>query len=447
MTFMHYEEIQKKESNMGLLNKKAHFITIDNNGLIQQFKHLNIHGINTMLITDKNGIERFRRLNFKNIYLIPVFQQKILTFFKQKQKNTTNWSNNDIFQQKGKKVIEEIPKLNTKREQRIISEIAIRAVYALNLDYALVKVGVTVGEKPWILYVNPTIEGNEKIEELFNVAIQEFLTKWNQLLSASSYKVTLGADPEFVLRGPSGQLILASQYLPKKGLVGCDDIWTNHDRSQLPLGEFRPIPSEDPKKLLINLYRTMLLGSKKIRNTHVEWLAGALPIKGYPIGGHVHFSHIWLNSFLLRALDNYLTLPIFLLEDPNGKGRRPKYGFLGDYREQFHGGFEYRTLPSWIVSPTITKGVFALAKIIAENYIYLYQNPLQEIEIQRAYYEGDKDAIRPVVEGLWEELKQLKDYQTYQSYLNPLKNLIDRDYSWDENKDIRKLWKLPPYHK
>ena len=70
-------------------------------------------------------------------------------------------------------------------------------------------------------------------------------------------------------------------------------------------------------------------------------------------------SRIWLTSRLLRVLDNYLALPFILIEDQNTKLRRPRYGFLGDFRRKTHGGFEYRTLPSWIVSPRITKGVIA----------------------------------------------------------------------------------------
>lgn len=40
-----------------------------------------------------------------------------------------------------------------------------------------------------------------------------------------------------------------------------------------------------------------------------------MPQPGFPLGGHLHFSGVALNGALLRALDNYLALPLALLED------------------------------------------------------------------------------------------------------------------------------------
>lgn len=423
-----------------ILNKSASAKRLEKENLIEQLELLNLHGINTPISAQRGKV---KKINYNTIYLVPIFQQKVLAIYRQTRLTTNNWLDSSLV--KNKIYLEKVKGFRNKREEKKVLTQAINAVYALNLDFALVKIGVSNNSQAWVLYVNPFPENNGEITSLFEKAIQAFTDRWQKLLEKNNSNVVLGADPEFILQDQEGKLVLASTYLPKSGPAGCDQIWINRDRTQLPLAELRPTPTADPRELLINLYKTMLAASNKIKDKKIKWLAGAMPIPGYPIGGHIHFSNIWLNSFLLRALDNYLTLPLTLLEDKKGANRRPKYGFLGDYRTQFHGGFEYRTPPSWIVSPVVTKGVIALAKLIAENYQYLYQNPLKDINIQIAYYTGDKETLRPVVKKLWNELKTLGDYSLYERYLHPFEELINRGYTWNENSDIRRAWYLPPY--
>lgn len=432
------EDVLLKEKTYKL-NSQSKKIT-DAEGIIEQLKLLNMHGIATPF-TKQYG--KVKKLSYRDIYLVSVFQQKVLAFYKQTNNTTAgNWINSTIVKNNNKIYLSKINSFKSKREEKRVRELAIRAIYALNLDYGIVKIGLTGGAKPWVLFVNSTPDAASEVNDLFSQAISNFEEKWLKSTGIGTNGVTLGADPEFVIGGVDGRLIMASKFLPKNGQAGCDRIWTNNDRSQLPLAELRPTPSSDPGKLFINLYNSMLIANKKINSPKVKWMAGAMPIAGYPIGGHIHFSNIWLNSLLLRALDNYLTLPITLLEDVNGMSRRPRYGFLGDYRAQFHGGFEYRTLPSWLVSPRVTKGAIALAKLVAENYQSLEQNPLQKVEIQKAYYSGDKNVLRPIVINLWKELKQLSDFKLYDKYLLPLEELINTGYSWDEAKDIRIAWRL-----
>jgi len=427
-----------------ILNKNAKEI-LDASQLAEQLFQLTFHGIYTPLniITGK-----FKKLIYKRIYYIPVFQQETLAnYVISNNKSNENWVNSSIIKNKDNVTLYEFNKFRSLREERRVKNIAIRAVYALNLDYGIVKIGVTSGEKPWVLYVNPNLESNKKMESLFEKAIKSFLVSWDKNLISANKKILIGCDPEFILQDSYGKMVLASTYLPEKGQAGCDRIWINHDRYQLPLAEIRPIPANEPRQLVLNLYTSLLICSKKITDKKLKWLAGSMPIKNYPLGGHIHLSNISVNSFLLRALDNYLTLVITLFEDENGIGRRPKYGFLGDYRIKYHGGFEYRTLPSWLVSPTITKGVFALTKLIADNYLYLYQNPLENINVQKAYYEGNKTQLKPIVLNLWNELKELGDYKLYEKYLVPLEKYINTDFRWNEKIDFREVWFLPPYHK
>src|SRR5690606_17843696 len=191
----------------------------------------------------------------------------------------------------------------------------------------------------------------------------------------------------------------------------------------------------------------MLYAAKKVNDASIRWLAGGMPYPGYPLGGHIHFSGVHLNFKLLRALDNYLALPLVLAEDPRGIKRRPKYGFLGDFRRQFHGGFEYWTLPSWLVSPTITKGVIAAAQVIAAQYPYLRYNPLKDSSIQTAYYQGSKGKLKKIVPTLWRDLARLPEYKEYQTYLDGFFSLLLSGTTWNERVDFRRRWKLAPYNR
>jgi hypothetical protein len=64
-----------------------------------------------------------------------------------------------------------------------------------------------------------------------------------------------------------------------------------------------------------------------------------------------------------------------MIENPRSASlRRKRYGNLADFRIKKYGGFEYRTLGSWLVSPEITRGVLCLAKITISHYLELDQN-------------------------------------------------------------------------
>jgi hypothetical protein len=189
----------------------------------------------------------------------------------------------------------------------------------------------------------------------------------------------------------------------------------------------------------------MQMASRKIADDSLVWVAGGMPSNGFPLGGHVHFSGIPLNSELLRVLDNYLALPLVLLEDSTTGTRKPKYGFLGDFRRQRHGGFEYRVPPSWIVSPTVARGVLSLSKLLADHYRLLRSRPLDEPTVQEAYYLGDKQRIRPLLPSLWNDLVRLPAYRTYERYLTPLKAMMLHMEGWKEQDDIRQRWKIGPF--
>ncbi|GLI05461.1 hypothetical protein YDYSG_14910 [Paenibacillus tyrfis] len=322
---------------------------------------------------------------------------------------------------------------------------AVKAIYALGLDYGVVRIGVRPDGSLAVRGVEAVPLLTPRFAELFAEAINRYGEPPEEQTAAKSGDVMLGADPEFLLLNRQGKVTLASRFAEKDGPFGCDSIVLPGRRKIFALAELRPQPSTDVRELVIHLHRTMQLAAKRISDAELIWVAGGMPVRGFPLGGHIHFSGVELSSRLLRALDNYMALPLTLLEGETTGARKPRYGFLGDFRRKKYGGFEYRVLPSWMVSPAVTKGVLALAKLVAGNDHALKQRPLSDPEVVKAYYRGDKERIRLLLPALWRDLERIPEYGRHESYLLPLRRMMLRMKSWNEREDIRPKWKISPF--
>lgn len=408
---------------------------------------LHLHGIKTVASHAGRSHVKDERPVFTYKYKVAVFHLQTLIVYEKKE--TLLLSEKSLHNQRqlntNSSYIEVTPDRASFHVRRASRE-AVKAVYALGLDYGLVTIGVLPSGHTLVLDVEPVPKLNEKLAMLFAQAIDRYEIAIGKELRRKE-RALLGSDPEFLLLSPQGKVVFADRFLTRDGPVGCDAIVLSGHRLILPLAELRPRPSTDPRELAKNLRSTMQLAARKIEDESLAWLSGGMPVGGYPLGGHIHFSRCGLNVHLLRALDNYLALPLILIEGATTRERRPRYGFLGDFRKKSHGGFEYRTLPSWMQSPDITRGVFALASLIADNYWLLPRQPLQEPDIQAAYYRGDKQRLQATVAKLWQDLEQLKGYEVFAGALERLRVRIASMEPWNERDDIRKAWKIAPYHR
>ncbi|MDD3365579.1 MAG: hypothetical protein PHZ03_11410, partial [Syntrophomonas sp.] len=319
-----------------------------------------------------------------------------------------------------------------------IADLAKRIIYLMGLDYGMVKIGLTGARKARVLSVN----SSPLIREM---DIKTLLRKLDRLISNTegmeSQEVKMGADPEFMLANArNGRMVPASQFFPREGIVGCDNIRIP-SRQQRPVAELRPKPDYSPLQLLSNLKQALYSANTLSPYRNIKWLAGSQPFGGYSIGGHIHFSNVTLNNHILRALDNYVGLPLFLIENQiTAVKRRKKYGFLADFRTKDYGGFEYRTPGSWLVSPEVTTAAFCLGKIVASNYLQLTRNCFITIEAQRAFYEGDQEYLRPLFRDIWADIQNLSMYNSFSEELQFIADMIQNDMNWDERVDIRKTW-------
>lgn len=333
----------------------------------------------------------------------------------------------------------ELGRLNKRgRALTKIMRIAVRALYCLGLDLARVTLEASTAHQGYsIIAVRPSPRVTEEEETL----LAEAIVGEHRAQVTDHAQAMIGMDLEFLLCRADGKVVSAAQYLERHGQAGYDGI-NVHGKAVYPLVELRPKPDTEPKLIFRNLMATMRAAAKNINNAELSWLAGGMPKQGFCLGGHIHLSNIPLTTRLLKALDNYLALPLVMIEPASSRRRRPRYGFLGDYRHQFHGGFEYRTLPSWIVSPVVAKGVIALVRLIADHHEQLTQTPLNQEKYQSYFYNGSSINLYSIVHTLWSDLESTSSYERYRHHLNPLKQLIIKHEPWQETEDIRKAWHI-----
>ncbi|WP_234032765.1 putative amidoligase domain-containing protein [Paenibacillus faecalis] len=310
-----------------------------------------------------------------------------------------------------------------------------RALYALGTDQGEVQIAALSGRR----YAIERIVLNQEsgVDGLSCHGMKDQVTRMENQAA-----FLMGMDPEFILVNREGDVVSASLYLDRNGVAGSDAVREGEEVSY-PLAELRPAPQQHPDALLKSMRLALLSAKQQITDSSLLWKAGGMPVPGFPLGGHIHFSGVRISLPLLQSLDNYLALPLAILEDPSSRARRPRYGFLGDYRMQPHGGFEYRTLPSFLVSPFITKASLYMAYLIIHHHDKLRARPLNRERYHKAYYEGRVEVLQECAAKLHRDFALLPDYDRFAKVIDRVFAYIAEGRKWDESRDIRPLWNIP----
>lgn len=325
---------------------------------------------------------------------------------------------------------------------RRLEKAAVRALYTVGVDEGQVCIATRSGRRYLIEEIR-MIAGNSKtVMSAKGQGIDRNRASNETYDSTPGISLTMGMDPEFVLMRESGEIVHASDFMERGGVAGSDAVRFQGEVIY-PIAELRPSPKPNPKALLLEMQKALQEAHSQILDHSLSWRAGALPYVDFPLGGHIHFSGVRLSLPLLQALDNYLALPLVLLEDPRGRFRRPRYGYLGDFRRQAHGGFEYRTLPSFLVSPLVAKVSLYVAYLIARYSDRLPARPLNSERYHRAYYEGDKPVLKECIAGWHRDLAALPEYADYAREIELALSHMEAGRTWDESRDIRPLWNIP----
>ena len=376
------------------------------------------------------------RAQYVRYYQVPVFDLRPLSCFRTEAKHI--WLGRRIAE-----VVDSFTELTGEYDEqaRRVSLLAVRAVHALGLEFALVSLAVNPYGRPVIVDVSPTPVLRGRVLELYAEACGEYIDAMERSRVGPPANFLLGTDLEFMLKGKHGKIVLASRFFSPKGVVGCDERSLGGDRSKRPLAELRPEPARTPEELCQNIEAAIQLANRRTPRPFPQWMAGSAPFDRFPIGGHIHFSGIPYTSRLIHLLDVYIGLPLMLIEDPvTAVRRRPRYGFLGDIRHKGYGGFEYRTPASFLVDPDIALGALSLAYLTALNQHALPYFPLHREESMQAFYRSDRDSLLPLVESVRAELRRLPQYARYRDAVEPIFTMIQNDEVWDEAIDVRTAW-------
>lgn len=327
------------------------------------------------------------------------------------------------------------------RRQRLLLREAVKAVYAAGMDFAEVELAVQANDGFELLNIDFAPQLSEEAEGEMVQALKRYDQAYQAAQRLIHRDIQLGADCELVLSTCDGKAVMASRYLSKQGRVGCDGVMLRGRGMIYPLVELRTLPSHDYKKQVQEIAVSLQLAINRIKRPDLGWFAGGMSLQGLPTGGHLHVSGAWLHAELLRVLDNYMALPYLLLEDDASLRRRPQYGGLGDFRRKNHGGFEYRCLPSWIVSPRLVLSVCALLRYLVEFWRTLRQRPLNDPALQLAFYNGEKTACRDAVEQIWQELQDKASFSPYYRHASYIFTQGLGGHTVDTLQDIRSPWK------
>jgi len=340
------------------------------------------------------------------------------------------------------------------KEARDGSVLATRALHTLRLDFGVVDIGVDSRGHLKVLGIDPAPRVTTRLAEAYAEHIRQRIREAELRQTLPIFQkanphyldkvVSVGADPEFMLRDcRTRRLVMASRFFPREGAVGCDARFVRGSVSGYPLAEIRPAPSYSPLQVVDNIRMVMRKALRLAPYANVEWRAGSMPFDQFPVGGHIHFKGVLLSGQLLRALDNYLAVPLLLIEEPtSARRRREKYGYLGDFRLKPHGGFEYRTPASWLVSPEVTRAALCLAKVIASEYHVLTRDVFLRPDAQHAFVNANREYFIPHFAALWSDLAATPTFGLYEHGMKVLEEMILNHQTWVEKIDIRKTWGL-----
>lgn len=332
----------------------------------------------------------------------------------------------------------------TEKEVKEIEELAVKAVYSLGLDFGVVNMARTSYGKYYVFDVDAVYRCmSEECKDLYIAQFTKTLMRYDRILDDRK-DITIGADVECIIKDKdTGSMIFASDFFDMDGPAGFDNRSVEGGRKHFPILEIRPDYSSNPVEVAHSIQVILNNISESVCYNNTALYAGSMPVYNYWTGGHIHFG-IRPNVKLLKAFDNYLALPLMMIEKVfSGRSRKTKFGELGNFRFKPH-GFEYRTLSSWIINPQTARAVLCLAKVIAQEYLNLSEEFLSTFNDMNAYYSVNKAYFTGKIESAVHNIEGTVSYKMYKSYIEPLLSKVIAFEEWDEDKPINEAWHMTP---
>lgn len=263
--------------------------------------------------------------------------------------------------------------------------------------------------------------------------------------------MTLGSDPELIFVNKRG-LVSAGNYFERQDNHRGDNPEIGGD-GHPATAEIRTKVCGNPRELIEDM-RRILSSNYHLIPENISWVAGSF-VHGKAIGGHIHFG-IDPTDEIVAALDGIVSQIVLLMEDDMGSRQRraSKYGQLGDIRTK-DWGFEYRPLPSWIVSDNIALGVVSLAVAAVFEEVTNGPRSLRNlssgelrpiIDIHRRRFRScAKSYFETRFDTLYEHVTKLSYFRTEEGaelkrHVALLRYIIKNFPDWHNGKDILDRW-------
>jgi len=316
-------------------------------------------------------------------------------------------------------------------------------------------------------------------------------------------RFSVGADPEFSCF-KSGKYIQACNLYPSCRISGgrSFSLMFGYDGAN-QTGEIRPAPTYEAEDFANNVRKCLALGYRIIASQRrydeveekIDELMEEKEIKlkagsywRHPLGGHIHLGirdfqkelpseleecflkprqkeyfrengrywkkkdrELWrYRYFIVNMLDSTVGLGLKLLENwERGQSRSAGYGHFSAFKNA-PWGIEYRTPPSFIVSPEIVKAVFELVQLSIYNIVdrtEITTNLLAELglidinqEWRILYQTETRDKFRSKFRGNW--LKAIPSLDKFKEIegLNPILDLVENEEEWEDEISLFESW-------
>lgn len=294
-------------------------------------------------------------------------------------------------------------------------------------------------------------------------------------ISENIEKITIGADPEFVLVSPD------------TGVAEYGDYVIGRDKKYDPLGsdgpcaELRPTPTNNVEGLVENI-QALFKSPDASKIDKFNWIGGATfghpnMSRVFPIGGHIHFglpklkgaaveTNTTLQRRVARILDEMVALPLVKIDTPRPDYRRNNlhYGKFEDIRA-YNYKFEWR-VPSglWLVHKELAHAVLGTAKAVVEESWKRYAdrdcdqsfmlNTLEGDSLIESFGCEDTEKIRQFINGakpssvpkqvvvdIHKRMKNMSTYCVYKDYINAfIKICNSQELLTSDKLDLKRSW-------
>jgi len=302
--------------------------------------------------------------------------------------------------------------------------------------------------------------------------------------------ITLGSDPEFMLRDPEGELRSAIGIIrgTKDERLDLGDGNAIYYDNVLAECNIRPGNSPEaavanfrecferfaehvaPHKLVVQASAHYPEGEcehddAKVFGCEPEFCAYTVCMIEPPIcedtfrsaGGHIHigydggvdgpeeeeelnFQIAWNRIWVVRMADLLLGIPsLFLDKDPTSKERRKLYGGAGSHRSCADWGVEYRTLGNfWLAKPSLVSLVYDLSdrcvQLVLDEHVHekIWDDEIDPNDLCKTINTWDE-------EGAKKYMKVLKRYVPEALFAQ-----IKREIDSPESGDLYQEWEIKP---